>query len=203
MSHRIVHSLVRLPQRFDRAPHIGVIANTHGYVPASALERLRDVDLIFHAGDIGEASVLTRLQAIAPVIVVAGDHDRRSRHPEFRLLQIGGKTIALTHGHRLPHFGNPLRGLLSYSRSGDDDQLLLDLLSLFPPVDCLVFGHPTTACRVRIVDSLLFNPGVIAQAGEGVSMSASVGILTLGRHIDGSIIQIGPPPTTSAVLLPA
>ena len=49
---------------------IGVISDTHGLVRPEALAALRGVDRIVHAGDIGSADVLARLETIAPVTFV-------------------------------------------------------------------------------------------------------------------------------------
>ncbi len=200
MTRHIVRNLVRLPQRHDRAAHVGVIANTNGNLPSAALDRLAGVDLILHAGDIGDASVITRLQAVAPVIAVAGDHDRRARHPHYRILHVAGRLIALAHGHSLPATSHLLR--LFQANDGDEaDPRLAELVRAFPPVDCVVFAHPATACRIRVYDTLVFNPGCVAPPGR--ADAGSVGILTLGRHVDGSILQLGQPPTSSPVLAPA
>ncbi len=55
---------------------IGVISDTHGLLRPEALEALRGVDLIIHAGDIGKAAVLEGLRAVAPVKAVRGNVDR-------------------------------------------------------------------------------------------------------------------------------
>src|SRR5262249_47881526 len=55
---------------------IGVISDTHGLVRPEALEALRGVDRIVHAGDIGSADVLARLETIAPASAVRGNNDR-------------------------------------------------------------------------------------------------------------------------------
>ncbi len=55
---------------------IGLMSDTHGVIDEAALDALRGVDVIVHAGDVGSAEVLWRLQAVAPVIAVAGNCDR-------------------------------------------------------------------------------------------------------------------------------
>lgn len=201
----IVRTLVRLPYRHDRPPRIGVVANTYGVFPADVAEQLAGVDLILHAGDIGEMSVITRLEAIAPVIAVAGDHDdHRSRFPQHRLLHIQGKTIALTHGHTARSIGGALRSFISDEISETHDQRLTDFLRFFPPVDCLIFSHPATACRIRLDDAFIFNPGAIASSDINSTFDApTFGVVTLGRAIDGSIIQLGGTPPTAPRLAPA
>ncbi len=56
---------------------IGLISDTHGYLNPAAVQALRGSDLILHAGDIGGWGVLQTLEAIAPVIAVRGNMDRR------------------------------------------------------------------------------------------------------------------------------
>ncbi|MGD9851400.1 MAG: metallophosphoesterase family protein [Nitrospirales bacterium] len=51
---------------------IGVISDTHGLVRPQVFEVFQGVQLIIHAGDIGNAEVLTKLESIAPVIAVRG-----------------------------------------------------------------------------------------------------------------------------------
>jgi len=55
---------------------VGVIADTHGLLRPEATRALRGVDLIVHAGDVGNAEVLERLRAIARVVAVRGNNDR-------------------------------------------------------------------------------------------------------------------------------
>ncbi|MBE0598013.1 MAG: metallophosphoesterase family protein [Desulfuromonadales bacterium] len=54
---------------------LGIVSDTHGLVRNEALEALRGVDLIIHAGDVGGSTVLPALQAIAPVVAVRGNVD--------------------------------------------------------------------------------------------------------------------------------
>lgn len=55
---------------------IGVISDTHGLVRPQVLEVFQGVNVILHAGDIGHADVLTKLETIAPVFAVRGNNDR-------------------------------------------------------------------------------------------------------------------------------
>lgn len=56
--------------------NIGVISDTHGLMRPEALVELNGSRLILHAGDIGSASVLEALRAIAPVVAVRGNCDK-------------------------------------------------------------------------------------------------------------------------------
>jgi putative phosphoesterase len=59
----------------DRCRRIGVISDTHGYLHAGVYDAFQGADLIVHAGDIGEPSILEALATIAPVRAVRGNMD--------------------------------------------------------------------------------------------------------------------------------
>ena len=59
---------------------IGVLSDTHipkaaQDLPEKVYKELRNVDMIFHAGDLVEISVLKKLQDIAPTLAVCGNMD--------------------------------------------------------------------------------------------------------------------------------
>lgn len=84
---------------------IGVIADTHGRIPSEVPSAFKGVDLIIHAGDIGEESVLDKLSKIAPVAAVRGNMDFgkwTSRLPETEVIEIGQIVLYVLHiGSRL------------------------------------------------------------------------------------------------------
>jgi hypothetical protein len=55
---------------------IGLISDTHGLLRPEALAALRGSDLIIHAGDIGESTILEKLGTIAHVVAVRGNIDK-------------------------------------------------------------------------------------------------------------------------------
>jgi putative phosphoesterase len=55
---------------------VGLISDTHGLLRPEAAAFLRGSDLIVHAGDICDRSVLDALRAIAPTVAVRGNNDR-------------------------------------------------------------------------------------------------------------------------------
>lgn len=57
---------------------IGLISDTHGLLRPEALAALQGSDLIIHAGDIGDATILEQLGTIAPVVAVRGNIDKAS-----------------------------------------------------------------------------------------------------------------------------
>ena len=54
---------------------IGIISDTHGRLSRGVTAAFKGVDLIIHAGDIGESDILRSLEKIAPTIAVRGNMD--------------------------------------------------------------------------------------------------------------------------------
>jgi putative phosphoesterase len=76
------------------------VSDTHGLVRPEALRRLRGVDRIVHAGDIGGPAVLRALEAIAPVTAVRGNNDRgpwARALPRTRTLMVGAARLHVLH----------------------------------------------------------------------------------------------------------
>jgi uncharacterized protein len=54
---------------------IGIISDTHGLLRAAAIEALRGVEHILHAGDVGDPAILDALGKLAPVTAIRGNID--------------------------------------------------------------------------------------------------------------------------------
>lgn len=127
---------------------IGVVADTHmprraSVLPEAVLQGLQGVDLILHAGDLTDSMVLVLLEALAPVIAVAGNNDPRELAlPLTQEIEVGRFRIGLTHGHEGKGRTTPERAR-----------------SLFAAVDCVIFGHSHTPFTAWQDGVLLFNPG--------------------------------------------
>jgi len=57
---------------------VGIISDTHGLLRPEAETALRGVELIIHAGDVGNPEILSKLKSIAPVFAVRGNVDTAS-----------------------------------------------------------------------------------------------------------------------------
>jgi putative phosphoesterase len=57
---------------------VGVISDTHGLLRPQAVSALRGSDLIIHAGDVGDATIIEELRGVAPTFVVRGNIDTQS-----------------------------------------------------------------------------------------------------------------------------
>jgi len=79
---------------------LGVISDTHGLLRPEAIEALRGVAHILHAGDVGAAEILDRLREIAPVTAVRGNVDRETwakKIPLTDVLEVENTSIYMLH----------------------------------------------------------------------------------------------------------
>jgi putative phosphoesterase len=79
---------------------IGVISDTHGLLRAEAVDALRGVGKILHAGDIGDPDILVELEKIAPVTAVRGNVDGGPWARKIRLsevIEVEGVSVYMLH----------------------------------------------------------------------------------------------------------
>jgi putative phosphoesterase len=158
---------------------IGVVADTHvgewvAELPGAVLDALAGVDVILHAGDITDLSVLDRLATVAPVVAVQGDHDRAAGIvlPRARVVEVAGYRIGLTHGRRARPV--ELAGAIASAVLGRAVLLGFNraLRRRFRDVDAIVFGHlhlPITRLDGGI---LYFSPGALHNAERAPGFAA-------------------------------
>lgn len=134
---------------------VGILSDTHGYFHPNLVQYLEGVDLILHAGDIGNIGLLDDLEAIAPVKAVWGNIDGwdiRTIHPEHNLFIIGGVRFWMTH----------IAGKPGRWQRGIDKKLAVD------PPDVFVCGHSHILQieRVKNLENMLYiNPGAAGRQG--------------------------------------
>jgi putative phosphoesterase len=129
---------------------VAVISDTHlprgkRRLPDPCLGRLREADLILHAGDFTGVSVLEEIEAIGPpVAAVHGNMDTeelRRRLPAERTVDAGGARIGMVHD------GGPAAGRLARLRRR------------FPEAQAAVFGHSHIPLHEAEDGFQIFNPG--------------------------------------------
>lgn len=79
---------------------IGLLSDTHGYLSEKVFEHFKDVDEIWHAGDIGTTQVSDALEKFKPLRAVTGNidgADLRIRYPEHMLFYIEDVPVYITH----------------------------------------------------------------------------------------------------------
>lgn len=84
---------------------IGLISDTHGLLRPEAVEALRGVNLILHAGDVGGPGILEKLALLAPVQAVRGNVDNDvsgKKLPVYDVVETAAGLLYLHHGHLDP-----------------------------------------------------------------------------------------------------
>ncbi|HTY67230.1 MAG TPA: metallophosphoesterase family protein [Alphaproteobacteria bacterium] len=79
---------------------VGLISDTHSLLRPEAVAFLRGSDVIVHAGDIGDDTILRELNALAPVTAVRGNNDDgawANAIADSQVLQVGGISIYVIH----------------------------------------------------------------------------------------------------------
>jgi hypothetical protein len=79
---------------------VGVIADTHGLLRSEAVDLLKGVDHIIHAGDIGTPDILLALRELAPVTAVRGNNDQGAWAKdllEIEVLEVQGRLLYVLH----------------------------------------------------------------------------------------------------------
>jgi putative phosphoesterase len=118
---------------------IGVISDTHGLLRPEVAAALAGVELIIHAGDIGNPQILEVLTRIAPVHAVRGNTDRAAwaaALPHTRVVEVGGVLIYVLH-----------------------ELFTLDLDPAAAGFAAVIFGHSHQPHMERKNDVLYLNPG--------------------------------------------
>lgn len=104
---------------------IGLISDTHGFFDPKVKNHFAEVDEIWHAGDIGEQSVLQKLQDLKPVKVVFGNietPEMQRELPEIYIESIEGLKFLMIHIAGRP--GRYAKGLTSLLKKEKPDVLI-------------------------------------------------------------------------------
>ena len=157
---------------------IAVLSDTHiptrlGAIPGRVYEVCAECDLILHAGDVVEKSVLMDLERFAPLKAVHGNmdpYDITERYPESLELELEGFKICMSHGSG-PGFGLK-------------DRLLRRFRTRNP--DILVYGHAHEFNDDTKDGVLRLNPGAVSSSKGKRSMA----ILTLEEGTDPLVEKV-------------
>ncbi|MDD4953603.1 MAG: metallophosphoesterase family protein [Candidatus Omnitrophica bacterium] len=160
---------------------IGVISDTHipdraDNIPKQVIEEFKKVDMILHAGDIAELSVLQKLKSLCKdVHAVWGNMDPaevKKTLSSKEIIKVGNHKIGLAHGE------------------GPADRIVELLASRFKDdkVDIIVFGHSHKSYNQTRNGILFFNPG--SPTDKVFSAYNSYGIIEINDNITARIIKI-------------
>jgi putative phosphoesterase len=158
-----------------------VVSDTHAprrwksCPPAVAL-RLRNADLILHAGDVCTAAVLDELSAYAPVRAVLGNNDGPDvadwGAPPTAEFELDGLPVAMIHD------------------SGPKAGRLQRLHRQFPAARLIVFGHSHIPWNESDDGVTAFNPG--SPTDRRAQPQGTIGILRIedGRLLAAQIVPV-------------
>ena len=148
--------------RLDAA-RVGLISDTHNMLRPSVFDVFEGVDVILHAGDVGDDDILDELGAIAPVYAVRGNTDRYDNPllPESRDFVISGVRVHVSHGHEVG--AKPITLIAAY---GDD-------------ADVIVYGHTHRELITESDGKLVVNPG--AAGARRFDLMPCVAIMTIAN----------------------
>ena len=143
---------------------IGIISDTHGLFDDKLRTFLKDVDEIWHAGDIGSLELSDQIAAFKPLRAVCGNCDggiMRRVHPLFQGFECEGVRVLMTHIGGYPRRYDPraLAKIQAYAPhlfiSGHSHILkvmndpVYDLLHINPgAAGCMGFHNVRTAVRL-------------------------------------------------------
>jgi uncharacterized protein len=157
---------------------VGVLSDTHipstvQSLPPVIFDIFKDVELILHAGDIVELSVLDELRALAPVEAVAGNMDDSevlARLPQKKILTLDRYRVGLIHG--------------KYKIDVQKEMIRKE----FGNVDLIVYGHSHTPFWGQIDGLYFLNPGSPTDTLH--APYNSVAVLEIGDRLHAEIIRI-------------
>jgi putative phosphoesterase len=132
---------------------LGILSDTHGWLDPELVDVFRDkqVDLLVHAGDIGNQEVIDQLEEVAELQVVKGNIDGGDLRflPEEVFFEAGPRTVAMRH-----IAGSPPR----------PRKAARELIARLKP-DIFICGHSHIPVIGRVNEALWINPGACGRVG--------------------------------------
>jgi hypothetical protein len=148
---------------------IGVISDTHGLLRPQAVQALEGVELIIHAGDIGDPKILHRLERIAPVQAVRGNTDRgawAADLPQSLVVEVGGVHLYVLH-----------------------ELFCLDLDPAAAGLAAVIFGHSHSPHLERRHGVLFLNPG--SAGPRRFTLPVSLARITVhGIYLEPELVEL-------------
>jgi hypothetical protein len=159
---------------------IGLISDSHSYIDHKTLEYLRDLDEIWHAGDIGDLSVMNALPPGKTIRAVFGNIDDSSTqqiYPEWQEFELEGVRVLMTHiGGKPPRYAKGVNKRIKESGA-----------------QVFICGH-SHICKVEFdpgVNCLYMNPGAIGQQGFHVMRTMLLFDLEKGKIQNLRVVELG------------
>ena len=152
----------------NQTVRIGLISDTHmperwAALPTAVFRLFKDVDLLLHAGDVGELWVLDKLSAIAPIVAVHGNDETRDAQRELpyqQVITVAGQRILLWHSH----FSDRVDEMADRHMEGTLRQKLGRMVGRAQRAGATIciFGHWHIPLVCQLDGVTIINPGAIA-----------------------------------------
>ncbi|MDE5579715.1 MAG: metallophosphatase family protein [Alistipes sp.] len=133
---------------------IGIISDTHGTFDDKLREFLRDVDEIWHAGDIGSLALADEIAAFKPLRAVSGNIDgglTRRVYPDFASFRCEEVEVLMTHIGGYPRRYDP--------------RAVARIQSVRPKLFIAGHSHILKVMYDPVYDLLAVNPGAAGEFG--------------------------------------
>lgn len=147
-----------------------MISDTHGLLRAEAVAALQGVEMILHAGDVGDPRLLDELREIAPLRVVRGNVDHggwAAALPATDVVEIEGHALYMLH-----------------------DRADLDLDPVAAGLSAVIYGHTHRPLIERRAGVLYLNPG--SAGPRRFRLPVTVARLTVGADgLEAELVDLG------------
>jgi putative phosphoesterase len=160
---------------------IGLLSDTHSYIDPKVYKYFKDVDEIWHAGDIGSTDVTDTLAEFKPLRVVFGNidnHEIRAQFKETEIFTLEGVKVFMTHIGGYPNRYTP----------GIKEQLEAEKPKLF------ICGHSHILKVIydKKLQLLHLNPGAAGYHGFHKLKTLLRFELNQGKIENLEIVELGP-----------
>ena len=136
---------------------IGVISDTHNFLDPKIPELFAGVGHILHAGDIGNANIISELEAIAPVTAVHGNTDMNLPFRETEIIELASRKFLIHH-------------IVNPHAPGES---VKERIAREQP-HAVVFGHTHKRFCEKMSGILFFNPGYSGKPKLNLERSAAI-----------------------------
>ena len=160
---------------------IGLLSDTHSFLDPKIYTHFKNVDEIWHGGDIGDKAVADQLEAFKPLRAVYGNIDDKNlqvRFPEDLWFESEGLTVWMTHiGGAPPNYNPRVKKILK---------------ARIPDIFICGLSHILRIKKDINFDSLLYlNPGAAGNHGFH-TMKTLVRFEINGKKIENmEVIELG------------
>lgn len=160
---------------------IGLISDTHGFLDPKVFEYFKEVDQIWHAGDVGTVDIIEELGAFKPILGVYGNvdgQDIRQLFPENQMFMCEGAKVFMTHiGGKPPKYNPRVRPLINKH---------------LPHIFICGHSHILTVMNDPKRSGILFmNPGAAGRHGFHKERTLLRFTIEKGRPKDLEVIKLG------------